>query len=153
MSTPDPTVAGPCVRCARGLSLMDWPAVVRATFLLAAVSVAIRVLPFGAITRWALGARATGRARCPGCASRALTAGAVLLGRRPTCLARAIVLAHLLRQRGRDARVVIGVARRGGFAAHAWVEDDGCAVGDGAATGDRFAALERAGSRGAEGPI
>jgi len=153
MSPPDPTGPGRCPRCARGLSPLDWPAVARATVLLAAVSLAIRVLPFGAVHRWVLGARATGRARCPGCASRALTAGAVLLGRRPTCLARAVVLARLLRRGGRDARVVVGVSRDGGFAAHAWVEDEGRAVGDGALTADRFAALGHAGSRGAEGPI
>jgi len=153
MSRPEPAGPDRCARCGRGVSPADFPAVARATLLLAAVSAAIRLLPFGVVHRWALGVRVSGRTRCPGCASRVVAAAAVCLRGRPTCLARAIVLVRMLRQRGRDARVVVGVSRHGGFAAHAWVEDGGHAVGDGALTSGRFAALEHGGSGGAEGSI
>jgi hypothetical protein len=42
-----------------------------------------------------------------------------------TCLSNAIALTWMLRRRGVDAAVRIGVKRAGGFEAHAWVECDG----------------------------
>jgi len=153
MSRQDPADRLGCARCGRSLSPADWPVLARAVVLLAAVSVAIRTRSFGAVHRWAHGARATAPGRCPACLSRVVNVAATWLGGRPTCLARALVLTRLLRQNGREARVVIGVSRRGGFAAHAWVEHGGRAIGDEALTRAQFVALARKGTRGAEGRI
>lgn len=49
----------------------------------------------------------------------------------PTCLPRSLVLWHLLRRRGAPAQLQIGVAKRKGqFAAHAWVENEGRVIND-----------------------
>jgi hypothetical protein len=59
-----------------------------------------------------------------------------------TCLSRALVLCHLLRRQGLDARLCFGVARpHGGFAAHAWVEHDGEPLSGLEADGQAFAPL------------
>ncbi len=52
--------------------------------------------------------------------------GRRLLGDRP-CLIQALALMWLLRRRGEEAQVLIGVKKdaTGAFAAHAWVEQDG----------------------------
>lgn len=50
--------------------------------------------------------------------------------RRPTCLASALVLFHLLRRQGTPAELVIGLpARPADKDAHAWIEIDGVDVG------------------------
>ena len=47
------------------------------------------------------------------------------------CLARSIVLTDMLIVRGLNAKLVIGVTKKGGvFASHAWVELDGAAVAE-----------------------
>lgn len=59
-----------------------------------------------------------------------------------TCLSRALVLCHLLRRQGLDARLCFGVARPdGGLAAHAWVEHHGEPLPGLEADGQSFAAL------------
>lgn len=153
MSPPDPPGAGRCRPCTRGRSSAGAFLTARVTVLLAGVCVALRVLPFRVVHRRALSGTAFEAALCPACALSVLARAATLLQHRPTCLARSIVLARMLRQGGRDARVVIGVSRRGGFAAHAWVEENGRAVGEDAGALGRFVALEALGPRGTEGSI
>lgn len=45
------------------------------------------------------------------------------------CLPRSLVLTHALRQRGAQARLILGVTGSP-FAAHAWVQEDGCVLND-----------------------
>ena len=63
---------------------------------------------------------------------------------RPKCLARAIALHRMLERRGiRGSRVRVGVRRgRGTFAAHAWVELHGAALGEEANVPRRYAPLD-----------
>lgn len=58
---------------------------------------------------------------------------------RAPCLPRSLVLWGLLRKRGMDARLRIGV-RRGpnGFDAHAWVEHDGAVLNDRPDVAERY---------------
>jgi hypothetical protein len=59
------------------------------------------------------------------------------------CLDQSLVLASLLRERGIDARLLIGAARGGaGIEAHAWVEIDGEPLGEPADLRERFRVLE-----------
>lgn len=59
------------------------------------------------------------------------------------CLDQSLVLASLLRERGTDARLMIGAARGGaGIEAHAWVEIDGEPLGEPADLRERFRVLE-----------
>ncbi len=46
-----------------------------------------------------------------------------------TCLSKSLALAWMLRGKGVEADVRIGVKTAGGFDAHAWVECDGATVG------------------------
>ena len=54
-----------------------------------------------------------------------------------TCLSNAVALAWMLRRRGVEAAVRIGIRTAGGFEAHAWVEAAGLESGSGA----RFAKM------------
>jgi hypothetical protein len=61
-----------------------------------------------------------------------------------TCLPRSLVLWWLLRRRGIDADLRIGVCKEGGeFQAHAWVEYGGVAFNEGAVVSERYASFER----------
>lgn len=72
----------------------------------------------------------------------------------PRCLERSLVLNHLLRRRGHDARLRIGVRKRqpgslptdagidSAIEAHAWVEVDGRVVGDRPGVGAEFEVFE-----------
>ena len=62
---------------------------------------------------------------------------------RPTCLPKAIVLYWLLRQRGLEAKVVIGAQKTAdGIGAHAWLEYEGrILIGE---SGEVFAPLDGA---------
>jgi hypothetical protein len=74
-------------------------------------------------TRPPLSARAAARV-----AERARRVLRFTLRREPTCLALSLVVARLLRRRGTEARLVIGVTGAEDFTAHAWVEVDDQAV-------------------------
>ncbi len=59
------------------------------------------------------------------------------------CLDQSLAIASLLRERGIDARLLIGAARGGaGIEAHAWVEIDGEPIGEPADLRERFRVLE-----------
>ena len=58
------------------------------------------------------------------------------------CLPRALVLCRLLRRRGLQAELRLGVGKpEGEFAAHAWVEHAGRALAEPEGNGQRFATL------------
>ena len=64
---------------------------------------------------------------------------------RPNCLARSLVLCHLLRLRGLAAELRIGVAAPGGaFAAHAWVEHGGVALAEAESSVQTYAPFDEA---------
>ena len=59
------------------------------------------------------------------------------------CLPRSIVLADMLTSRGRPAKVNLGVAKHGDvIISHAWVEVDGCMVGEPQSVIDEFVPIE-----------
>lgn len=61
---------------------------------------------------------------------------------RPKCLAESLVLWSLLRRRGIESDIHIGVRKKeGGFAAHAWVEHGGRPLNDAPDVRDRYAAF------------
>jgi hypothetical protein len=63
---------------------------------------------------------------------------------RASCLPRSLTLWWLLRRRGMDSHLHIGVRKETGrFEAHAWVEWRGAVLNDGADVRDRFAAFDR----------
>jgi hypothetical protein len=70
---------------------------------------------------------------------RAVVRTLALLPADSRCLVRSLVLVRLLARRGIPARLVLGVTPGEGFAAHAWVEQDGAPVL--ATGGDRFQRL------------
>ncbi len=62
---------------------------------------------------------------------------------RPACLSRSVTLWWLLRRRGIDSAIRIGVrTAEGRFEAHAWVELGGVVLNDSQDVGERFAAFE-----------
>lgn len=62
-----------------------------------------------------------------------------------TCLPRSLTLWYLLRRQGVPSDLHVGVRRESDtFAAHAWVEYQGRALGEGNAVRTRFAAFDRA---------
>jgi hypothetical protein len=64
---------------------------------------------------------------------------------RATCLPRSLALWCLLRRRGIDGELRIGVRKEAGrVQAHAWVEWRGVVLNDGDAVRERFAAFDRA---------
>jgi hypothetical protein len=64
---------------------------------------------------------------------------------RATCLPRSLVLWWLLRRRGIDGQLRIGVRKEAGrFEAHAWTEFRGTVLNDGEDVRERFAAFDRA---------
>ena len=71
----------------------------------------------------------------------------------PRCLERSLVLGYLLRRRGHDAQLKIGVRKRdsatldrsgtvSGIEAHAWIEVGGAVVGDDPGVASRFEVFE-----------
>ena len=60
-----------------------------------------------------------------------------------TCLRQALLVRFLLRRRGCDAQLCLGVNRVGGFVAHAWVELDGVALGQKATLAEDFTCVMR----------
>lgn len=118
---------------ARRLRVRDIPAVLHARLLLAATAAGLRFVGYRR-TRSLLVApprpRRGGFAADPEHVAHLVAVAARLGLRRPTCLPRSIVLQRLLARRGVAAELRLGVATDGAFAAHAWVEVDGRAVGE-----------------------
>lgn len=114
------------------LRIRDRLALVRAVTMVMLVRAALAILPFRTVLRIADSwARRPNRVRGPeGERDRMLSAvesaARRLLPAAP-CLSQAIVADVLLRRRGFDSQLRIGVARteRGALKAHAWVESDG----------------------------
>ena len=123
---------------------------VRALGLIAAVNIAVRLLPFRPLAAWLVHGRAESRGRCEAARVAEIVARAsAWCWPAPSCLTRALVLCRLLVRRGVGAELVLGVhTRNGRFAAHAWVEHDGRTIHHDAAATDRFTTLCRLDRRG-----
>ena len=135
------------------LSSSDRLLLVRCASLLAAVCILIRLLGYRHTERILASCISSQRHTTP--ASAASMASATHLGEliriagnhlpmNATCLRQSLLLWWLLRLRGLAAELRIGVDIREGFAAHAWVELDGCPVNDTPEVTARFAVLELA---------
>lgn len=126
----------------------------RVVLLLWACGLAVRLLPFRLVAARVLRVRRRSREVSVDDLTAQVARAARLVWPLAGCLAEALVLGRLLLAHGHEARVVVGVSRAGGtFAAHAWVEHEGRAIGTGAETRDRFAVLGRVGPRGVEGRL
>jgi hypothetical protein len=136
-------------RCWRGLPPGDRPLFAALQLLLPPLATAVRVFGLGRVRR-ALGHGAP-RDPVPGPAD--LNEG-TRLGRlvnlaanhalgRPACLPRSLMLWWLLRRRGIESDLRIGVRTSDGrLEAHAWVECDGRVLNDAADVAARFAPFE-----------
>jgi hypothetical protein len=122
---------------------------IRAAWTVPAVAASLRLLGYERTRRW-VGGRdrpAVEGGQADAVVRSAVRAVAVVVRRRPLrakCLPRSLALWSLLRRRGVDAEVVIGV-RPGGVPldAHAWVERDGVALNETPEIVARFARLDR----------
>jgi hypothetical protein len=121
-------------------------ALARAWWLLLAVDVGLRTLPFQRLEGW-LAQVPRGRAEEPdeAAVSRLVWATAVAARHHlypMRCLPQALCLRWLLGRLGIATALRIGVERRrGDLRAHAWVERDGHPVGEDFRVADRFAPL------------
>ena len=110
---------------------------------LAIAPMAVAVVPFRTLRKWAEGgARRSAESRDPDPVRVAALVEAA--GRHhlmvTTCLSRSLLLCRLLRRQGHPARLVVGAARRDGhLEAHAWVESGGRRLSAGPV--DRFVPL------------
>lgn len=124
---------------ARLASLAQWEraALLRCAYLLPAVALAMRFVPLHRLRAWALGDRRKNDHDIA-LARRLGELVAIAGGRLPlssTCLARSLVLARLLRSRGLQAELRVGVKAPSAGSlldAHAWVEHGGVALGEAA---------------------
>jgi hypothetical protein len=125
---------------------------------------ALFLLPLTALALWLLGLRRwqaalarwspvgppdcgdeADRVERGGAAARLVDAAARRGVYRATCLPRSLVLWWLLRRRGIDADLRIGVRKEAGqLQGHAWVEYRGAVLNDGAVVSGRYAPFERA---------
>jgi hypothetical protein len=76
---------------------------------------------------------------CAESAARMVAAAGSFLG--ASCLPRSVVLWRLLRARGAVIRLGVALPESEGFAAHAWVEIDGCALNAADDRAARYAAF------------
>ena len=137
------------LRTARTFSRHDWWILFQAWFLLLAVDLGLRVLPFPWIQRAVgHGRRGIGNPR-----EREVTGTIQCLGRlvsiaarhhlyRMLCLRRSLVLQWLLCRRGIIADLRFGVQKEADdFSAHAWLEHEGQPISEPQAVAARFAPL------------
>jgi len=125
----------------RGLAPADRKLALAALALLAAVRIALWLLPFRRLIRW-LRKSSVRRSGQAGCAPRRVAWAVRLAGRympAATCLPQALTAYLLLNRQGHSSCLRIGVAYVPEFEAHAWVECDGEVVVGGSAGLDRFA--------------
>lgn len=114
----------------RGLSAPDRRYLLRVALLVAAMRLALSLLPFQTIVRHFTDSEpstAEGDTARIERAVWAVRAASTHVVPRATCLMQALALLVLLRRQGQAARLRLGVARdeaTGQLAAHAWVEDE-----------------------------
>jgi hypothetical protein len=125
------------LRAARRLPRCDWLALAAVSASLAGASLVLRLVPAAAVRvsradllphdPWPVAGDALGEAAR---LWRLADAVARRAPRRPTCLAQALAVGWLLRRRGIATTLRFGVRRQEGvFAAHAWLECAGQAIG------------------------
>lgn len=114
----------------RALAPPDRKLIVEAAWWFVAIRIALRLLPFAKLARYA-GRRHEGRpadrSLAPGRIGWATAAVARRLAPPRSCLAQALTAQVMLGRRGRPAAVRFGVQREGGgsIEAHAWLECEG----------------------------
>jgi hypothetical protein len=139
----------------RDLPAPDRRLVLQLVALLPAVAAAIRIFGLRRVCRFlsrhpVIGEGA-GASDAQGAreAARLVNAIACRIPGRPNCLTRSVTLWWILRRRGTDSALRIGVRTADGrFEAHAWVELDGLVVNDDADIAHRFAPFEGTDLRG-----
>ena len=138
------------LRAALTLTAGDWYALVASWWLLLAVDLGLRLLPFSRLLNligWLTpGPRTPGRPQDAPLLSRRCAAMVGVAARYHllpmNCLRRALALRWLLAVRGIPADLRIGVDKgRHGLSAHAWVEREGTPLGEEADVGLQFAPL------------
>ena len=131
----------------RRLTVAEAWAFARAWLLLLTADLGLRLLPFQRLEQWLSPPTRAGAAEETAVPSLVwATAAAARHHLYPMrCLPQALCLRWLLGRHGIAAELRIGVERRRGeMRAHAWVERDGCPVGDGPGVADRYAPLNPA---------
>lgn len=117
-------------RNARRMSWQEWRLLLEAGSLALLIEMALRLQPFNRLlarlNAIGVGARKTWpRAACECAVDRAYR----LLPLRRTCLKESLTLLPMLRRRGLDARLCLGVRREGDrLAAHAWIAQGGLSL-------------------------
>lgn len=114
-----------------------WVAVMTMVWLVPAVHVAVRVFDYRRTREW-LEQRAATRGTSHTASSADVAPWRLAIARVThyswipgNCLSRSLALLYVLRARGCDAELHLGVARPDGtFAAHAWVTHDGIVLND-----------------------
>ncbi|HUP90244.1 MAG TPA: lasso peptide biosynthesis B2 protein [Longimicrobiales bacterium] len=117
------------------------PSFLRSLMLLCVVDVALRTIGFARVNRVAARIGATGtRTDDVAAVMRQVIRATAMYPGRSLCLEQSVAAMFLLRRRGVDARVRLGVQHYP-FAAHAWVEIDGVAVTETEEVVNRFVRL------------
>lgn len=134
------------------LSRMERVMFFRGILLLPATSFAIRLVGLRSVERWLdfpckanseMAKTAEEKNSVTETAWRMTQAASRYGALRGNCLSKSLVLWHLLRRQGLNARLYVGGRRDGTpFEAHAWVEMDGRVINDSADVRQRFAPFE-----------
>ncbi len=150
LGLPAPPAREGVLRRLRRLTATEAWAFVRAWLVLLTADLGLRLLPFQRLERWLAPPLRAASGIVPkdtlmpslGWATAAAARHHLYPMR---CLPRALCLRWLLGRHGIPVELRIGVERRRGeMRAHAWVERDGCPVGDGPDVADRWGPLVRA---------
>ena len=135
------------LRKAWALSRAEWLLLIRASGLLLAVELGLKLLPFKTLLALLRGSgvmkgeRPVGHPVSLGRMAYLVEVASHYHVLEPTCLKKALVLYRLLRRRGMAVELVVGVTKaEGKFEAHAWLEHRGQVIGEGPAV-DRYAPL------------
>ena len=130
----------------RALSWGDRALVVLAWCMLPMVAVGLRLVGFQRLRAWATSRPGTVPSHDLDAAlamARLVRGAAAWSVPRPRCLTRSLVLVRLLQRRGLTAELRIGVDRTSpSFAAHAWVEHAGVALGEPEGIEARYATFD-----------
>lgn len=130
-------------------SAQDWLLLFQAWFLLLAVDIALRLLPFHVVQGWLKAPKRTKEA-LPDQAAGAIRRNSDFVDRAArhhlypmTCLRRSLVLHWLLSRQGVFAELFFGVRReQDKLQAHAWLEYQGQPIGERAAPTDQYMPLK-----------
>jgi hypothetical protein len=135
-------------RALRGLSPPERGALLEALLLLPVTALSLRVFGFRRCQGWLSRIHATGRARHddPAVEAQKLARLVDVAARRgpwpANCLERSLVLWRMMRRRGLEVELRIGVRReKAGLEAHAWVEQAGVVLNDRPDVDRHFAAF------------